>query len=874
MRSLSARGGLLWLVQPLLRACLWTIAFCIGYRLQVNLEHHHVGPTELAYFLAACAFAFGAAWPRPLRRDLIDDTQRTSVSARTDRWVAVVVPLCVLGAAAVLGVFFRTHDLNSRPTGIWYDEAQNGLIARGILHGQFPPMFIGRDTQLPSAFFYVYALSAKVMGEGILSLRVISTIGGLAALPLMFLLARELFGTRTGVLATFLLAVMRWHVNFSRFGVTNIFSSFFVLGTVYFFVRGLRRGPLWNFVVSGVFVGLTPYAGFYGVFVPIVMGLYWLHAGIFERVLTYRRHLAAVAIVAAAALTVYSPVALWGLRHREEYLSRPGTASIFKGKTPDQAFHAVVKSTRKHLLMFNSSGDKNGRHNLPGAPMLDRFTGILFLLGVGLALVRLRRSGHFLLLVWVAVFLQNGIWSVDFEAPQAFRSSVVTPAVAGLAALPLAALWGIAARSRTPRQATDARVRSAYALTQEWGLRASVTAGISVLLALIAYSNYDMYFNKQLNDPRVWRAFNTDITLVARDMKDAEGDHKILISSLFSSPVINYVDPAAGNLSRYQLDLLRDVPAGDGRPTVVLLDATKQAYVDWITRLYPGAEVSTVAPPGDHEQPLVYKIVIPLESVEELQGLQGSYARPGDLPVTRRETKLDFDWSSQPPPVPVPFHAHWSGAIRFPAYKSHVLDVVAPGAITLRLDGREVGSGKDRVEYAATMYRGVHTISIDADVERPGRVALLDEYAPIDAGNLFSGSTIDTRHGLIATFYRGDNFLGNPLLQELDPFVGFRYHAELSFGSPFSTTWKGHLDVPAADTYTFSLEPFDEASLIIDDQTIIDFPGKKDTAVALQAGQHDIEIRFKNRSGYATIFLRWRRPGGEPELVSSDRLSP
>src|SRR5205807_2461139 len=148
-------------------------------------------------------------------------------------------------------------------------------------------------------------------------------------------------------------------VNFSRFGVSNIWASFFVLAATYFFVRGLRRRGWWNFLAAGIFVGLTPYAGFYGVFLPVLLGLFWLHGAIFARALDGRTHVLA--------------------------------------------------------------------------------------LGLGLAIVRIRGPGYFLLVAWMLVFIQNGIWSVDFEAPQAFRTSAVTPAVAMLSALPLARLWEIAA---------------------------------------------------------------------------------------------------------------------------------------------------------------------------------------------------------------------------------------------------------------------------------------------------------------------------------------------------------------------------------------------------------------------------------------------
>jgi 4-amino-4-deoxy-L-arabinose transferase-like glycosyltransferase len=860
-------------VEPALRAGLWGIAFWIGYHLQVRLEHQLVGWRELTYLILAGLFVFAAAWPRGAGPTTAD-TRWPRALARYDRWLAIAVPLLVVGAAAIIGVFFRTHDLNSRPSGIWYDEAQNGLLARRILDGDFPPLFIGGDTQLPSAFFYVYAFAAKVMGEGVLSLRVMSTIGGLAALPLLFLLARQLFGIRTAVLAVFLLAAMRWHVNFSRFGVTNIFAATFVLGAMFFFVLGLRGGKYWklSLVASGIFVGLTPYAGFYGAFVPFVVVLYWLHSGVFERAMSIRRHAAALAIVVLAALAVYSPVAVWGFNHQDAYLSRTNTASISKNKNAEQTYHAVLKSTRQHLLMFNSSGDTNGRHNLPKAPMLDRFTGILFLLGLALAALRLHKSSHFILLVWIAVFLQNGIWSVSFEAPQAFRSSVVTPAVAMLAALPLAALWNAAARA-PGGGSTSGRVVGAYTRVQTWAVRGGVTAVIGLLLGLIAYSNYDTYFNIQLEDARVWTAYNSDITFVAKQMNAAEKTDRLLISSLFSSPVIRYVNPNVGDLHQYQIDPARDVPISGDKQTLILLDRTKPADVAWIEALYPGATTTSLRPPGKSEEPAVFAITVPADEITSLQGLRATYQRPDAAPVTRRETKIDFDWLSQPPPLAFPFRAQWSGVMRFADYQPHTISVVAPGAITLRIDGAEVASGNGRVDFASEPYRGLRTISIDANVDSLGQVSLLDQGQPFAAANLFSGEILESRHGLVATFYHNQTFADPVAFRQFDPFLAFRNHEELPFGLNFSAIWRGHLDAPESGVYTFALNAVDNATLTIDGQAVVDAKvGEKQ--VTLTAGKHDIEVRMVNSAGYAELYLRWLLPSGKREIIPSANYSP
>ena len=62
---------------------------------------------------------------------------------------------------------------------------------------------------------------------------------------------------------------------------------------------------------------------------------------------------------------------------------------------------------------------------------------------------------------------------------------------------------------------------------------------------------------------------------------------------------------------------------------------------------------------------------------------------------------------------------------------------------------------------------GAHkSITIEADIERAGRVALLNSQTPIPSTQLFSGDAIDRRRGLVATFYKGGDFSVPPILQK------------------------------------------------------------------------------------------------------------
>ena len=310
----------------------------------------------------------------------------------------------LLAVAIGVGIAFRLHLIGSQPLGVWFDEAQNGLVARRILEDpSFRPVFIGEATQLPALFFYVFALALKLIGHGILALRLVTTVAGILTLLFTYLLARELFDQRVAVLATFFLAAMRWHVNFSRLAMHGIFAPLFMAATFYFLVRGLKGKGSANFVAAGVMmgVGLQGYYSF--LLVPFVLASVFLHHVVFARVLSRRRLLVGMSTFALVTAAVYAPVGIWALLHPDEFSQRAQAVTITAGRSPAEVAQVVWRSTKQHLLMFSSAGDRNGRHNMPGAPMLDRVTGFLFVLGLGLALWRWRDPGHFLLLVWVAV---------------------------------------------------------------------------------------------------------------------------------------------------------------------------------------------------------------------------------------------------------------------------------------------------------------------------------------------------------------------------------------------------------------------------------------------------------------------------------------
>ena len=868
-------------------------AFFAAYRgVQLLYHNAHITRGEV-YFIASALILGIATWGlAPSAAPVAPAQDGAAAGERApSRWRALaraaapdlpaaiwwLLLLCALGLAFA----FRLYLIAEKPAGVWFDEAQNGLLARRILDG-YRPIFIGDLTQLPALFFYVFAGSVKVLGQSVTALRAVTTAAGILNVVLVYFLGRELFGHRAAVLATFFLGIMRWHVNFSRFAMHGIFAPLFTVAALLFLARGLNNKGWWNFPLAGIMVGIGLQGYFSYLLTPFIIAAFVLHHTVFARKLTYRRLALNLGLFGLAAAIVYSPVAVWAYRNQDQFNQRATTVTVTKDRSFTEIVDVVYKTSKQHLLMFHAAGDRNGRHNVPGEPMLDTYTGFLMVLGAGYCFWRFRDPGHFLLLAWVVIALQSGVWSLEFEAPQAYRTVAVTPAVAMLAALPLALLWQIA----LPPGESGPQRRSRFARAGYFGLGGIAAAATVFMMAQAGRENYDSYFNEQLDRPDVWPGYSTDVTFIAREMRRlGTGPEYYLASNFLGQPTLEFENPYWTTSTFHQFDWVTSLPGvSDDRDVVYFLDNTKTHIQAYLQDRYPTGEFFTLTPPNS-DVPIVYEAIIPAEAVQAFRGVDATYTSGADPPVTVREPALNFDWSVEAPPALLPLQARWTTFLEIPEYRTYRLRFEVPGNIRLFLDGELAVEGADRVETLRLLYRGEHEVTIEADVDRPGLVLLSwntppeqqpeeQQAIPATAYFFYEGAG----GGLLASYYEDPNFEGQPVLQQLEPMIGNRYHAEVRINIPFTILWEGFLDVPADGQYTLTADGFEQAWVGLDgespptDRTGVAVPFVKD--YILTAGRHPIEVRFWNFPGSPYVYLRWRQAEQPDTVIPYDYLRP
>jgi len=882
IRHIRVEDALTWAG---LRMLLALAAFYTAYKGELLLEGRLHISRGIVYLVVAAAMLAVAGWGHPVTAAARDDPSpqpgspglATGRKALARRWLTSFPALGWWGlllAAIGLGFAFRLYQIGSLPFGVWFDEAQNGLVARRILDdSSYRPVFVAELTQMPALFFYVFAAAIRVIGHGVLALRSVTTAAGILTLFFVYLLARELFDRRVAVLATFFLAVMRWNVNFSRFAMHGIFAPLFMTAAFYFLARGLKGKGAYNFLLAGVMVGVGLQGYYSFLLVPVVIALYLLHHVAFQRVIGWRKLAVGVAAFAVVTAAVYTPVGVWALRNPDQFNQRAETLTITKNRSASEVVEVVWESTRKHLLMFNSTGDSNGRHNLPGSPMLDTYTGFLFILGAGYALWRWRDSGHFLLLVWVAVTLQGGIWSVEFEAPQAYRTVALTPAVAMLAALPLGLLWRLATE---PTEVPGARLRPWSARVGFWAL--GVAAGLVALftLAQAGRLNFETYFHNQLKTRDAWAAYSTEATFVGKELARLGDDHDVYYSPVFAGqPTVRFLAPDAPPAN--PLDAARDLPLGEPTPTVFLLDQNGWPTFNLLRSYYPGGTFVGFGPPGGGPA-LVFEAIISAEDVASARGVTYRYRGEGGSREGRLDV-LNLDWGSEQP-MPPPFDGEWTCLLKVPTYGSYTLEARVPGLVELYLDGKSVATGEGAARTGAlSLAQGLHDITMRAQVKGPGPVQLLwqgegSALETVPAAQLFSAPV--RRQGLEGSYFTEAGG-GHLEFVRIDQIPGGYFHS-IPVLIPFTIRWRGKIDIPASASYRFIVQAVDEGSLSIDGASLFTTPGPNRVAEAtleLAQGPHDIEITFRQRGGSPVyINVLWVTPQGGPDFIPAELLSP
>ena len=419
--------------------------------------------------------------------------------------------ICLLFAGIIVfSSFVRLYHITTTPTGLYPDEAMDGNNALEVIQTGHFQVFYVEDNGREGLYVNTLVFFIKAFGNHPWVVRLPAAVTGILTVAGMFFLGAELFGVEVGLLAAFLLGACFWHIDLSRVGFRAIMAPLCLVWSLYFLLKSIRSSKEWKAWTLAILGGIIFAAGFYTYIAYRVTPLLLLlfipffkkHPHFWKRAIIF------IVVIFLVAL----PIGLYFLHNPGDFFGRTVQISVTNAKSPLGEFALNVGKT---LAMFNFTGDDNWRQNIAGAPELFLPVGILFLLGIVLAVLSLRRSmkkkndnddgslhaqypafSILIVFVWFILAVIPAAAS-DESIPHALRSILTLPPTIFLAAI--AGVW-------------------AYHMLRNNGFKKTAMTLTLLFAIIVAVNAYTSYFITWAKNPNVYWAFNENYVETADQM--------------------------------------------------------------------------------------------------------------------------------------------------------------------------------------------------------------------------------------------------------------------------------------------------------------------------------------------------------------------
>ncbi len=505
----------------------------------------------------------------------------------------------VIGIMA-LAAWARLYRLDELPPGLGSLETEAARRALDLLAGEQHAWWQWATADLSWGYVRFVALFYRILGPGILAVKLPAVIGGVLAVFPLYLLARPLMRLPAALGVIALYATSRWAINLARWGGPIAWEPFWACLSLWLVWRAARaedQAARWaRGGVAGIALGLALYvrpsiwpvvlvAGLFGLARALVQRLpegqpwsifAWRQA--IGRALSDRRAWAPLLVGAFVVLLLALPVAGAGrgeLRTATDRLARPATW----GEPSERRGPGGTLLTYVQALPYQGDDDPLG--NLRGAPQLESIPAALFVIGFAYALARPRRPGSALALIWCAVYLTIGVIHGPFDGVLLFS---VLPAILLICGLAIDTLWSV------------------------WERLDPISAdhvAPTLLATLMAWAGLDgvaVYFSKQAVQPELWEALRGGETRIAayldRVAQASPGAWRVYVSRAFAggarsgaaadSPVLDVLQPRLSALRWSAADQI-PLPPQARNDVITFVEPNLASALEALQWFYPDA---------------------------------------------------------------------------------------------------------------------------------------------------------------------------------------------------------------------------------------------------------------------------------------------
>jgi 4-amino-4-deoxy-L-arabinose transferase-like glycosyltransferase len=444
--------------------------------------------------------------------------------------------LLILTITLVIGAFLRLYLITEVPLGLHPNEAINGNNALEALETGGFKFYYPENNGREGLYINSLALPLWAFGNEPFVIRVVSALFGILTILGVYLLTREFFRreeyekqnnpvslrnasfsildvTTIALLSSFFFAVSYWHVNFSRIGFREILIPFFAVFGMYFLLKGLRRGTVWDLVWAGVFVGLGFHAHSIFGFIALVLAIpligylrNWRKNTIKEKYCIPCMILLFLLIMFVVAL----PIGIYFLQHTGDFTQSLTTISSVK---------EFVQSNVLTMGIFLGDGDCSWLNNYGCKPQLHSIVGFFFIVGLIAIIYRIFKKPFtesltgFTLLTWL-LFMSLPATLTPEDSPNALRSIGMIPPImilAGFGAwwiLQKLILWFEKQKNAWPGSRTQ------ISRIQRWILFLFILTPL-----ILPVDTFRTYFRQWAFNGNTYAAFSTDTLHLGQYLK-------------------------------------------------------------------------------------------------------------------------------------------------------------------------------------------------------------------------------------------------------------------------------------------------------------------------------------------------------------------
>jgi|GEM_PF-361107 len=454
----------------------------------------------------------------------------------------------------VVAAFFRFYLIGKMPGGLFPDEAADGLDVNNIFKGHLLP-FYARGNGREALFQYLLAISVHFFGRGFWQHHIVSALIGLLSVWTAFLLTKRLYGTKTALVASFLMAVSTWHIVLSRTAFRAIMIPLFTSLVFYFIVRFFQAKSEKEKIWSSIFVGIFFAGGFYTYIVyramVLILGAMALFLLIADRKQNFawfkniRKYLAYALI---SAFIIFLPLGIYFAKDPGSFLGRASQVSVFNTDLNHGHLLATVGDVAfKTMRSFFADGDTNWRQNISGQPFLSPFVSPFF----GIALIVL--TVLTIRFLWKCFSGRQDMQDLKHTIPVLLFWGMLLPEISTAEGIP----HGLRLIGTIPAVFMISAVGLIYLVKlvlelwhYKWMEYIYVFVAI-FFLASIAYLAYTNYFVYAYNNVDNAYAFRSDLSSVSdyinQNSAKFNKSHTFLVLDLFSLQTVDYFTTTSHN---------------------------------------------------------------------------------------------------------------------------------------------------------------------------------------------------------------------------------------------------------------------------------------------------------------------------------------